>query len=134
MPSVFFIFLKRIRYKIRIHALYFAGSYICENKLVSTYCPFRTGTDVSPTTHTSAEAITVILRSDNSFERYGFILKYWETTVTTTTTVTTPLVDSSTNIVLMVVSGLSGAGGVLALLAVWRTFKYFKGGSGRRRT
>ncbi|KAH3855299.1 cubilin-like [Dreissena polymorpha] len=145
------------------------GSYICENKLVSTYCPFRTGTDFSPSTYTSAEAITVILRSDNSFERHGFILKYWETTVTTTTTVATTVTttvtsstalqttaaapttaalttqaspvtsevpsisikeqntDASTNIVMMVVSGLSGAGGVLALLAVWRTFRYING-------
>ena len=67
------------------------GSYICENKLIHTGCPERTSADATPVQNftSTADSFTIILSSDNSFERHGFIMQYTENYVATTTTAAT---------------------------------------------
>ncbi|XP_052795525.1 deleted in malignant brain tumors 1 protein-like isoform X2 [Mya arenaria] len=74
------------------------GSYVCENQLIHTECPERTSADSTPSSNltSSGDSFTIILSSDTSFERHGFIIKYYEHFVnyTTTTFSTTSLTSS----------------------------------------
>ncbi|XP_045203869.2 embryonic protein UVS.2-like isoform X2 [Mercenaria mercenaria] len=113
------------------------GSYICENQELLTDCSARTSADATSTVYTSsADSVLVTFFSDNSFNRYGFIIKFTENFVNFTTTTSPPastttaaavqsvktdiVTKTEISIPLMAASAVGGAAFVLGILAtVW---------------
>ncbi|XP_060565670.1 cubilin-like [Ruditapes philippinarum] len=120
------------------------GRYVCENKVLLTDCSARTSADDTPTVFTSSSYhVLVTFSSDQSFNRYGFVIKFTENQVNTTTTTTVTqasttqgssgqavrtetIIKTEVSIALMAASAVAGAISALGIVATIWVIKYIK--------